>query len=87
MADSERGSVETTVSGQARILRTRGLLAEYSVAQRPSGEWFALGSVRSDLGLVLRPAWVLVGTGTTAEAAVKRLQAELETEAARLHVS
>jgi hypothetical protein len=69
---------------QPRVLRTKGLFAEYSVAQRPGGDWFALGSVRSELPLTARAAWVLVGTGSTAEAAVGRLQVELDSAARRL---
>jgi hypothetical protein len=69
---------------QPRVLRTKGLLAEYNVAQRPDGEWFALGSVRSELLLPRHPAWVLVGTGATADAAVGGLLIELESAARKL---
>jgi hypothetical protein len=68
----------------ARILRTRGLQAEYTTGQAPSGEWFALGSVRSDVSLITPPAWILVGTGSSAEDAVGGLMIELETEARRI---
>jgi hypothetical protein len=74
-------------SVRPRVLRTKGLFAEYNVAQRPGGEWFALGSVRSEPPLTSRAAWVLVGTGSTAEAAVGRLQVELDSAARRLHLA
>ena len=85
MTDNER----TSESGakelrNARILRTRGLQAEYTTGQAPSGEWFALGSVRSDVSLITPPAWILVGTGSSAEDAVGGLMIELETEARRI---
>lgn len=77
---SESGAMELR---NARILRTRGLLAEYTTGQAPSGEWFALGSVRSELSLPNPPAWILVGTGGSVEDAVGGLLIELETEARR----
>lgn len=85
MTDNER----TSESGarelrNARILRTRGLLAEYTTGQAPSGEWFALGSVRSEVPLITPPAWILVGTGPSAEDAVGGLMIELESEARRI---
>lgn len=70
-----------------RVLRTNGLFAEYTMGRAPSGEWFALGSVRSEQPLALRPAWVIVGTGSTAEDAVGRLQSELETQAQLLQLN
>ncbi|HEX5165893.1 MAG TPA: hypothetical protein VFV93_10900, partial [Thermomicrobiales bacterium] len=57
---SEHGATELR---NVRILRSKGLLAEYTTGQAPSGEWFALGSVRSELPLTSPPAWILVGTG------------------------
>jgi hypothetical protein len=66
-----------------RVLRTNGLLAEYSTAQAPSGEWFALGSVRPEDGSRRQPAWMLVGTGNTVEDAVSRLLTEMERAARR----
>lgn len=78
---SESGATELR---NARILRTQGLLAEYTTGQAPSGEWFALGSVRSELPLTSPPAWILVGTGRSAEDAIGGLMIELETEAIRI---
>ncbi len=85
MADNARSSESgATELRNARILRTRGLLAEYTTGQAPSGEWFALGSVRSELTLPSPPALILVGTGRSAEDAVGGLMIELETEALRI---
>ncbi len=85
MADNAQSSeLGATELRNARILRTRGLLAEYTTGQAPSGEWFALGSVRSELPLQQPPAWILVGTGLSAEDAVGGLLIELETEALRI---
>ena len=78
---SEAGATELR---NARILRTEGLLAEYTTGQAPSGEWFALGSVRSEVPLLSPPAWILVGTGRSAEDAVGGLMIELQTEARRI---
>jgi hypothetical protein len=85
MTDRDRAvesGADMTVT--ARVLRTEGLFAEYTTGQRPTGEWFALGTVRSELPLRLSPAWVIVGTGDTPEAAVSQLQGVLESEARRL---
>lgn len=85
MTDSERSSESGAIAlRNARIIRTRGLLAEYTTGQAPSGEWFALGSVRSEMTLPSPPAWILVGTGRSAEDAVGGLLMELETEALRI---
>jgi hypothetical protein len=69
-----------------RVLRTRGLFAEYSTGQSPSGEWFALGTVRSELPGRDQPAWMLVGTGKSADDAVTTLLHQMEHEAVRLGV-
>jgi hypothetical protein len=70
-----------------RILRTRGLFAEYSTGHAPSGEWFALGTVRSESPGRNQPAWMLVGTGESADAAVSTLLRQMEIEAQRLGVT
>lgn len=80
----QSAEMEVTELRNARILRTRDLLAEYSLGQTPSGEWFALGSVRSEQALQQMPAWILVGTGRSAEDAVGGLMVELESEARRI---
>lgn len=67
-----------------RILRTKGLFAEYSTGQSPSGEWFALGTVRSELPGRDQPAWMLVGTGDSVDAAISTLLRQMELEAQRL---
>lgn len=77
-------AMEPVMRRAAPIVRTNGLLAEYSVGMRPSGEWFALGTVRGeDMGFQ-HPAWVLVGMGTSQEDAVASLTARLKFEADRL---
>lgn len=68
------------------VVRTCGLLAEYTIGKAPSGEWFAYGSVRSEHDGVQYPAWTVVGTGLTPEAAVIVLQTELEAEARRIGI-
>jgi hypothetical protein len=78
---SESGATELR---GPRVLRTAGLLAEYTTGQAPSGEWFALGSVRREQTLPGQPAWILVGTGSSSDDAVGGLLLELETEARRI---
>lgn len=68
-----------------QVLRTMGLFAEYSTGQAPSGEWFALGTVRSEEPGLDRPAWMLVGTGETPDAAVNTLLKNMEIEARRIN--
>jgi hypothetical protein len=69
---------------EVRIIKTSGLLAEYTTGKTVAGEWFALGSVRAETPLDARqPAWLIVGTGESAEDAVSRLLTELELEARR----
>ncbi len=70
-----------------RVVRTCGLLAEYTIGKAPSGEWFALGSIRSEQDGVQYPAWTIVGTGLTPEAAEDVLRAELEIEARRIGIA
>ncbi|MGE3845148.1 MAG: hypothetical protein AB7I50_26610 [Vicinamibacterales bacterium] len=85
MTDSAQSSAPgATQLHNARTLRSKGLLAEYTTGQAPSGEWFALGSVRSELPLTSPPAWILVGTGRSVEDAVSGLLTQLETEALRI---
>jgi hypothetical protein len=85
MADGQRSSeTEASELRAARILRTRGLWAEYTTGQSPSGEWFALGTIRSDLALPVPPARILVGAGRSAEDAVGGLLVQMETEARRI---
>lgn len=85
MADSVKSSDSgATELHTIPVLRTQGLLAEYTTGQAPSGEWFALGSVRSEIPLSSPPAWILVGTGRSAADAVDGLRIELETEARRI---
>jgi hypothetical protein len=74
---------EATSLQSDRVLRMRGLLAEFSTGQAPSGEWFALGTVRAEDEVRRQPAWMLVGTGKTVEDAVSRLLNEMEHAAQR----
>jgi hypothetical protein len=67
-----------------RVLRAEALFVEYSTGQTPSGEWFALGTVRGDAPLQAPPAWMLVGTGASIEDAIDGLRAQLELESSRL---
>lgn len=69
------------------VIRTHGLLAEYTVGKAPSGEWFAYGSIRSEHDGVQYPAWTIIGTGLTPEAAVAVLRDELDGEARRVGVA
>lgn len=85
MMKNARSSDAVTIEPRtARILRTKGLLAEYTTGQAPSGEWFALGTVRSEVKLAFPPAMILVGTGSSADDAVGGLLLELESEARRI---
>jgi hypothetical protein len=86
MTDTEKTSDSgATELRNVPMLRTQGLLAEYTTGQAPSGEWSALGSVRSEIPLSSPPAWILVGTGGSAEDAVGGLLIQLESEARRIH--
>ena len=71
----------------AAILRSLGLMAEYSVGQTDAGGWFAIGSVRCASASLYHPAWVIVGTGITSADAVAALRLELESEARHLMVT
>jgi hypothetical protein len=85
MTDTDKTSeAGATPLREVPVLRTQGLLAEYTTGRAPSGEWFALGTVRSEIPLPSPPAWILVGTGRSAEDAVGGLLIELETEARRV---
>lgn len=76
--------MEATMLQPDRVIRTSGLLAEYTTGQAPSGEWFALGSVRAEIDTERQPAWMIVGTGETVEDAVSGLLSQLEREALKI---
>lgn len=76
--------MEATTLQPDRVIRTSGLLAEYTTGQAPSGEWFALGSVRVEIETRRHPAWMIVGTGETVEDAVSGLLTQLEREARKI---
>jgi hypothetical protein len=81
------GAKNPTERKEAPVIRTSGLLAEYSLGQTPTGEWFALGSVRSETAALSQPAWMLVGTGASAEDAIAGLHGQLVSEARRLRAA
>ncbi len=68
-------------TADAPVVRSLGLMAEYSIGQAETGEWFAIGSVRSISAARYHPAWVIVGTGSSANDAVAALQLQLDGEA------
>jgi len=85
MVDIERSPLgKAKMLPEARVIKTSGLLAEYTTGKTVAGEWFALGSVSTEMPLVDRqPAWLIVGTGQSAEDAISRLLTQLELEAQR----
>lgn len=55
------------------------LRAEYTLAKaQASGEWVAVGTVRSLQSPSCPPAWILVGLGDSASEAVEDLRRQLE---------
>lgn len=69
---------------QERVVEIQGYRAEYSTGQRRGGDWFALGTVRPQ---VRRPervkgSWMIVGSGSSAEAAVEKMTEELRRQVA-----
>lgn len=75
---------ETPEQRPTAILRTKGVFAEYTTGRAPSGEWFALGSVRSEVDRMLSPGLLLVGVGPSPEDAIGGLLNELESAAVRI---
>ena len=71
----------------APVVRTKGLLAEYTTGMRPSGEWFALGTIHSEHVTIKHPAWVIVGMGQSRDDAIASLTDRLEQEAMRFSVA
>lgn len=51
---------------------------EYSSGRTPSGEWFAIGSVYVRPTPRLHPAWIVVGYGANAAAAVADLRQQVD---------
>jgi hypothetical protein len=68
-------------------VRTKGLFAEYSTGMRPSGEWFALGTVQGEHVTLKHPAWVIVGMGRSQEDAIASMVDRLEQEATRFSIA
>lgn len=63
------------------VIQTDGLTAEYSTGCTPTGEWFALGTISRAGTARTMPAWVVVGTGASAEEAVNSLTLEIRAQA------
>jgi len=66
---------------RAMVIEAEGLIAEYSTGCTPTGEWFALGTIVQNGGVRTTPAWVVVGTGATADEAVHNLTVEVRGQA------
>ena len=67
------------------LVRANALYAEYSIGQAErDGLWVAVCSVRDRHSNHVPPAWILVGTGESPDAAVDDLRTRLEQEEARL---
>jgi hypothetical protein len=77
-------NTDTPEQRTTAILRSKGFFAEYTTGQAPSGEWFALGSVRSEMDRLVPPGLLLVGVGTSPEDAIGGLLSELESAAIRI---
>jgi hypothetical protein len=58
---------------QAQRIQVEDLSAEYSTGQRPDGEWFALGTVRTAGERFDEFPWVVVGTGDSQDDAIAQL--------------
>jgi hypothetical protein len=87
MSQSMLPAEVVALGDDAAVLRSLGLLAEYSVGQTEAGGWFAIGSVRCASASLYHPAWVIVGTGTTSDDAVAELRLQLDLEARHLLVT
>ncbi len=60
-----------TISDEIPLIRpsvqVSGITAEYSVGQTPTGEWFALGTLRA------QTSQLIIGTGPTETDAIEQL--------------
>lgn len=83
MADHQVGVTipQADQTSKAPVIHTDGLTAEYSTGCTPTGEWFALGTICRPGTVRTMPAWVVVGTGESAEAAVHSLTLEIKAQA------
>lgn len=63
------------------FIEANGLTAEYSTGCTPTGEWFALGTITRNGDQRVTPAWVVVGTGSSADEAVDSLTHEIQARA------
>lgn len=69
---------------QERVVEIQGFRAEYSTGQRRGGDWFALGTVRSQARNLERGqgTWMIVGAGVSAEDAVQEMTEQLRRQVA-----
>jgi hypothetical protein len=67
-------------SRRAPVIQVEDLSAEYSVGRRPAGDWFALGTVRGESVITSSSAWLVVGTGTSEDAAIEHLTVQLRAQ-------
>jgi hypothetical protein len=67
------------------VVEAGALYAECTVVRaQETGDWLAVGTVRSRLRTPLPPAWILVGIGSTAAAAIEDLRVKLRVAERRL---
>lgn len=81
---TDRSGVTISDAGTERkvpFIEADGLTAEYSTGCTPTGEWFALGTITRRGDERVTPAWVVVGTGSTADEAVNSLTSEIQVRA------
>ena len=84
---TDRAGVTISAAGRDNrvpIIEAEGLIAEYSTGCTPTGEWFALGTITRNGEQRVAPAWVVVGTGSTADEAVDSLMHEIEIRASKV---
>ena len=71
----------TPAESEPRLLRAGTLTAAYSIGRSyVTGDWIAVGSVRSDGFSEHLPVWILVGYGTSARDALDDLHRHLALE-------
>jgi hypothetical protein len=83
-------SLGSVTDGAVRQISVGPLRAEYSLAHSTvTGDWVAIGTIRSLPSLSMPPAWILVGLGDSASDAIEDLRQQMEWQAirARLRLS
>lgn len=63
------------------IITVGDVHAEYSTGRRANGEWFALANVNPAPRIAVGPARLVIGLGRSAEEALQRMTAHIETDA------